>query len=119
MYPSIDTGLVGGSQKVGFRAHLERWNGSAWSLAASSPLMTRYAGWTPFDGDLWTEVSTGAQTIGTTRFSMVNRAGYFRISYALYWYSTTGSVIGALIAPAWGHRDDRSLSWSYVDWCKY
>lgn len=116
-----DTGsIVGGSQLVGFRAILQRWHQPTrtWRNLTIGPLLRKQVGFIDF-GELggWFRTD-GTEVTGVTNFHMRGQRGFFRLRYAMFWYSN-GAVTGTVNAPAFGHRDDRVGGQMYRDFCRY
>jgi hypothetical protein len=72
--------MVGGGQDVGFRAVLQRWNGSQWYDFVIGPLQTRFAGYTILGDELWLNRSDNTYSIGSVWFTLASTThGYFRV----------------------------------------
>jgi hypothetical protein len=114
---------VGGGQQVGFRAILQRWNGSQWYDISTGPLLTRFAGYTILGDETWFNNSTRTNVQGNTMFSLNGTTGYLRVTYKMFWY-INGAVSGQIATLAYGHFDNRAdkvnvAGWSTYDWCRY
>lgn len=121
--PAQTSGIVGGGQRVGFFATLQRWNGTSWVASQFSPLYTKTAAW-GFDDGRWFDTYRGTWANGLTRFRVSVGSGAYRLRYDYFWFDSNDYVSGQTSSLSWGHRDDRRASvtttgWAYVDWCVY
>jgi hypothetical protein len=107
-YSSPGTFGVGGTQRVGFRAHLAR-------LASNGSWVTVDSGnWKVRDAALQGEIAvnsfldlrTGLWGPGGTTFP-ITRAGVYRVFYELYWYGNQYVRDGYLSDWASAHREYR------------
>jgi hypothetical protein len=118
-------GPTGGGQLLGYRAVLQRLGSAGWYDYRTSNLQLRWAGsLLIFDGQLWTDHTTGIESTGLDPFNMTGLHGYFRVVYRMAWY-LNGQVTGWVWnADAYGHFDDRQSTFSLPGarsyyWCLY
>ena len=115
----ITTIGAGGSQLVGFRVALERWNEieGRWVANSYSPIKVHRQGW-GFHSEVWYDPKTGAQVNGLSQF-MIFGSGYYRVAYDLLWYADNGAATGHVSTLAESLQDYRPYSSALVDWCRY
>jgi len=115
----ITTFGVGGSQLVGFRVTLERWNeiDRRWVASSYSPIKVHRQGW-GFYSEVWYDGKTGAQVNGLSQF-VIFGSGYYRVAYDLLWYADTGVLTGHVSTLSEVLQDYRPYPPVTVDWCRY
>lgn len=108
-YSSGSTFVLGGSQRVGFRAHLARLDETrnVWVTVSSGNWKVRDAA---LQGEIavnsFLDLQTGQWGTGGTMFS-IKQAGVYRVFYELYWYSNQYVRDGYLSDWASAHREYR------------
>lgn len=123
--PIIDAAQIatigaGGSQLVGFRVTLERWNETdrRWVPSSYSPIKVHPQGWGAFYSDVWYDGKTGAQVKGLSQF-LIFASGYYRVAYDLLWYADNGVLTGHVSTLSESLQDYRPYTPVIVDWCRY
>ena len=109
------TSLLNGSQRIAFRAHLARWNGSRWVTVASGSWKAKDIALSgdysvSFSDDSFYDYATGTVG-GTTAFRIGLTGGYYyKVWYDLYWFAIPGTNVGSGGLPVWavGHIDRRA-----------
>jgi hypothetical protein len=110
---------VGGSQLVGFRVNLERWNQTSqqWVAISRSPIKVHWQGY-GFYSDVWYDPTTGTQVNGLSQFR-IGTSGYYRVAYDLVWYADNGAATGHVSTLPESLQDYRLDPPAIVDWCQY
>ena len=122
-YSSGSTSTFGGTQWVGFRAHLARWTGSRW-------VDVLVGNWKAHEvalsgGDLaidsYLDLTTGTSGSGTTAFRIPYSGYYYGVYFELQWFGNQFVAGGYIPAVAAAHYDVRTNVYDLGahPYCKY
>jgi hypothetical protein len=132
--PSVDTGLVGGSQWTAFVSILERWNATlgTWVAIHETEPYFHNADWVIAEPEYfyfldpvlgWRHTTQGhtltmAYKVGTQTVFPYGK-GYFRIRHRFSWWDLAGTQVIGERTLGTDILDERAYPFAHNGWCYY